>query len=188
MWALNVHRFWRAPNTCMYRCCTPANTSGDQQVVHTNLQVAPSSSYESVARGRGRITCRDHAISNDVRSQRARSNMEGGQVDEVPTIFHPRRSLTSNVIISEDQRRNSLLSPIQIVVELIDASGKSVRFNTQVVLIPSDALLSGLRNNERNGTALLRDWDVEWQVFFLFNLRYCLEVLWRSSGRDWGIL
>ncbi|XP_032677087.1 solute carrier family 35 member F4 isoform X3 [Odontomachus brunneus] len=121
MWALNVHRFWQAPNTCMYRCCTPANTSGDQQVVHTNRQVAPSASHKSVVRRGGRrVTCRDHAISKDVKSQRARSNMEGGQVGEVPTIFHPRRS---NVILSEDQQRSSLLSPVQIVVELIEATG-----------------------------------------------------------------
>lgn len=152
MWALNVHRFWRAPNTCMYRCCTPAaNTSGDQQVVHTNRQVAPSASrLGSVVRSGGRrLTRRDHAISsNGVKSsQSARSNMESGQsVGEViPTIFHPRRSLTSNMILSEDQQRSSLLSPVQIVVELVEAAGKSARL--QIVLHPPDALPTRGRSN-----------------------------------------
>lgn len=50
--------------------------------------------------------------------------MGSGGVGEVATIFHPRRSRTSNVALSEDQQIHSLFaSPVQVALH---TSGKLV--------------------------------------------------------------
>lgn len=51
--------------------------------------------------------------------------MGSGGVGEVPTIFHPRRSRTSNIALIEDQQTHGpFITPIQIALH---ASGKSAR-------------------------------------------------------------
>lgn len=48
--------------------------------------------------------------------------MGSGGVSEVPTIFHPRRSRTSNVSLNEDQPTHGLfITPIQVALH---TSGK----------------------------------------------------------------
>lgn len=121
----------------MHRCCTSASTSGDQQVVRAVGQVAPNASHESLRGGRRRIASyhgyAESDRTNDM-SQRARSSMDGGRVtSEVPTIFHPRRSLTSSVAPGEDQRttHDAFASPIQVVLH---PAGKHVDLSDRTEL------------------------------------------------------
>lgn len=48
--------------------------------------------------------------------------MGSGGVGEVPTIFHPRRSRSSNIILGDDQQTHGpFITPIQVALH---ASGK----------------------------------------------------------------
>lgn len=47
-------------------------------------------------------------------------NMGSGEVGEVSTIFHPRRSRRPSIVLSEDQPNHSYASPAQV---LLDSSG-----------------------------------------------------------------
>lgn len=57
--------------------------------------------------------------------------MGSGGVGEVSTIFHPRRSRTSNIALVEDQQTHGpFITPIQIALH---ASGKSACWRTDCV-------------------------------------------------------
>lgn len=138
MWALNVQQSWRTPNVCAHPSYTPASTPGDQQVVHTARQLTPSVSHESI---RSRVACYDYDERDPANgmSQRARLDTSGGGVGEVPTIFHPRRSLTSNVALGEEQLTRGPFAgpPVQIA---FDASGKCRASITDTDYAPWDPL------------------------------------------------
>lgn len=123
MWALNVQQSWRTSDVCAHPSYTPAGTPGDQQVVHTTRQVPLSASRESVRSGRPVITCHDYGEREPpLDGVYQRTRLEMSDDGEVPTIFHPRRSLT-NLALGEDQRTYVGL-PIQVA---LSGAGKFAR-------------------------------------------------------------